>query len=275
MDAAPPSSHVVLLVSIGTLLLLGAVSGAPTAGPSGDYTVSADDRSAGANNVTYTHNAVLGTPSNGAGQIENLSSLTFEYRHGSFAGCGADDITAFGIDRNDDDPGTRTDESLLRHTERMTVGANFVVFDLYEGDELAASEDSPVTLNVSDEVVLRHACVDNPDTPGTYRLHWAANGTSDGAYTAYDTPSNRVRIVQSGPQNTPTATTTEPPGGTATETPSRTRTPATRTPTPTEPGPTLPPLPPLPSLPSPAQRYGAIVTSMVAGVGAVLSARSQ
>lgn len=104
--------------------------------------------------------------------------------------CGPHNVRAAGIDRDDDDPGTETDEELLgrfkyytqyNNTEDQTV-LTIVFFD---EDDFGGES---IHLNHTDQIVARIAdCFGTPSQRGWYRNYGHTNGTNwDGEYDESD-----------------------------------------------------------------------------------------
>jgi hypothetical protein len=101
-----------------------------------------------------------------------------------YSNCEPDNTAAFGIDRGDDDPGTKTDVSLLTSFKKYTSEEDFIDILYYKEDKLAGS---PISGSVYDEIVAsQNGCYDNPAEPGWYRINGTITGSSNGdAQTDY------------------------------------------------------------------------------------------
>lgn len=92
-----------------------------------------------------------------------------------FSDCQPQDTEAFGIDRDNDDPGTTTDTSLLDNYESVAFNEDSIVLDFYEEEDIAGDSEY---INASDQLVSAQVgCYTNPDEPGWYRFRSAMNGT--------------------------------------------------------------------------------------------------
>ena len=188
----------------------------------------------------------FGVPNRG---FERMDYVKATWEEGGFAGCGASNGEAFGVDRGNDDPGTETDESLAPKVKSSTVTEDVFKADFYDEGDFGGS---PPTLNEGDQFVNYVVdCIDTPDEPGWYRIR-STIASADGNFEARshyfyicDCANEREARQQLGPppsESTPTPTPTASPTPTATPTatpePTPTRTPPAEgtpfpTPTPT------------------------------------------
>ncbi|WP_254822021.1 hypothetical protein [Haloglomus halophilum] len=98
-----------------------------------------------------------------------------------YSNCEPDNTAAFGIDRNDDDPGTNTDVSLLTSFKSYTSEENFIDITYYKEEKLAGS---PIGGSVYDQIVAaQNGCYDNPSEPGWYRINGTITGSTNGDTT--------------------------------------------------------------------------------------------
>jgi PGF-CTERM protein len=93
-----------------------------------------------------------------------------------FSSCTSTSATAFGIDRGNDDPGTKTDESLLDAYKSVTYTKHNIYVEFYKESRLAGG---PKNITVDDQIVSRVTnCLVNPSDPGWYRLTGYINGST-------------------------------------------------------------------------------------------------
>lgn len=180
-----------------------------------------------------------------------------------FGNCALTDARAEGVDRNNDNSGTSTDESLFTHFKRAEFGEHTAIVELYGKNEEGGE---PLALNKDDQIIgALQQCWGIPDQPGWYQMNQLVNGTvetddglerkgvymeshyiwfcdcedRDEAVSTLGPPPEREQYRWAGveswpepnnypPQNTPTRTPT--PTSTPTSTPDRTPT-ATSNPT--------------------------------------------
>jgi len=156
-----------------------------------------------------------------------------------FSNCEPDNSAAFGIDRDNDDPGTTTDKSLLTAFKSYNSTRNAIDIKFYKEDTLAGS---PVQGEVKDQIVAaQNNCYDNPSDPGWYRINGTITGHVDSDDSATDTDYKIRDLSQwvyvcdcdsraqareklgpppsEGGGDPGTATATATPGATATATP--------------------------------------------------------
>ncbi|WP_255196309.1 PGF-CTERM sorting domain-containing protein [Halorarius litoreus] len=164
--------------------------------------------------------------------------------------CKASDASAFGIDRGNDEAGTKTNQGLLTAYKTYESKPSGFFIGFYKESALAGE---PVVATTSDQVVARqNNCVNNPEEPGWYRVNGYINGSTKNDtttdYTIYATsqytyvcdcssreeareklgppPNEQSGSESSTPEATATATAT------TTSTPDQQTTTATTTPTP-------------------------------------------
>jgi hypothetical protein len=179
----------------------------------------------------------FGVPNRG---FEKIDFIRATWKEGGFAGCGASNTEAFGIDRGNDDPGTEIDESLASKVKSTTVNEDVFKANFYDEGDFGGS---PPTLNEGDQFVNHvTGCIDTPDEPGWYQFQSTTATKSEAAtitshyFYVCDCADEQEARQQLGPppsESTPTPTATLTPTPTATPT-------ATPTPTP-EPTPTRTP----------------------------------
>lgn len=189
MSTTPARTVLVATVALLTLASVGFAS-ANVAGPGdppepttenhppsegANFTVQPDDHSPG----TQTAYNMLSRGEGPWGDSDGLRTIDFykiTTQATQFQDCTPDNARAFGIDRENDDPGTETDDPLLQHMKDYNVTDRVIIVDLYnESDAFGESTH----LNRSDETVARLAgCVMTPQEPGWYQFTGYVNGTN-------------------------------------------------------------------------------------------------
>lgn len=111
--------------------------------------------------------------SEGLQEIDHYKITTQDTR---FKDCAPSDAQAFGIDRDNDAPGTETDTGLLRHMRDYSVDGRVIAVTIYDDSDLGGD---PTFLNDTDETVAKLAnCVVTPSEPGWYQFKGYVNGTN-------------------------------------------------------------------------------------------------
>ena len=131
--------------------------------------------------------------------LEQMKYLKIENQDIDFSECSSSNTAAFGIDRDNDDPGTEVDIDLLRYLEQSKFNDHSIEVDFYEGDELGAPNppdrggkeegredgDGNAELYPDDEIVSHQGyksgggpCYGMPEEPGWYQIKGFTNGTS-------------------------------------------------------------------------------------------------
>lgn len=240
MDRLAPTLFVcclaLALVAVGPT---GAEHGSPS-----NFTVVPYDHEPGVEDATYEQHAVSPIT------FDYLDYIAATWEEGSFADCGATNSETFGIDRDNDDPGTQTDEGLSQYVEESKVDEDQFVADFYEKDDAIGTSTN---LDEGDEFVsVTTDCFTNPSEPGWYQISSSIGGTAaNGSYVeatdvshyfyVCDCANEREARQQLGsppsePTPTPTAeptpTRTPPDEGTPFPSPTPTPTPKQSTPTP-------------------------------------------
>lgn len=190
--------------------------------------------------------------------FENVSYLQFRSGAVDFSECTTDNTVRFGVDRDDDDPGTQIDLNLDRYTESIQFSEQGIVVDFYDGDEFRrpfetnrggrqagrSDGDGNLELYPDDQIVLQQGtpagggpCYVMPDERGWYQMDSGVNGTAfDGRFVGInDVLSHYFYVCVCDSRQSARATLGPPPSGPGTGT--RTATPpGTGTTTPTGPG---------------------------------------
>lgn len=235
-----------LVAPLVGLCLVVALFAMPVAGDHGsasNYTVVPYDRQPGLTDASYEQHATAPY------DFDYLDYIGATWKEGGFTNCGPTNSDTFGIDRNGDAPGTKTDEGLQQYVEDTDIGEDKFVANFYEKDDAIGTSTN---LDAGDEfVAVTNNCFDNPDEPGWYQIQSSIGGTApNGSYVeatdvshyfyVCDCSSEREAREKLGPppsEPTPTATPTATPEPTPTRTPPSEGTPfpsPTPTPTPAE-----------------------------------------
>lgn len=138
------------------------------------YTAAVADNShgPGASQTTLSHYAVGWTENFTLHHIVGISK-NFDYSQ-----CEPTNAQAFGVDRNNDDSGTQTDESLLSSYKSFTSTKDKIVIGYYRESQLAGE---PINISITDQFVGKVAnCNSNPQDPGWYRMKGYMNGSTNG-----------------------------------------------------------------------------------------------
>jgi hypothetical protein len=144
-----------------------------------NYTFDLQNHQPGNEDGAVNHYAV-GLTENGTLHRIKLVSDDF-----GFSNCEPDNSAAFGIDRDNDDPGTNTDKSLLTAFKSYNSTQNAIDIKFYKEDTLAGN---PVQGEVKDQIVAaQNNCYDNPSEPGWYRINGTITGHVDSDDDATDT----------------------------------------------------------------------------------------
>lgn len=221
---------------------------------------SAADHQPGATQASWlSFSSDFSIPSGGFQYLNYTMAMSgVNNKHGvSWANCQPQDVTAYGIDRGNNNSGTTTDTPLLSKTEGTGNKKNRVWGQFFEPGDLAGDT---VHLNESDQIVVKwDSCLTVTNDPGWYQASGLLNGTtwsgkfSEGVNNSHyfwvcncsseqeakqklgPKPSSSGGQQQQGTpssQSTPTQSTATPQG-TPTPTPQATPTPkGTPTPTP-------------------------------------------
>ncbi|PSP99730.1 hypothetical protein BRC89_03745 [Halobacteriales archaeon QS_4_70_19] len=120
-------------------------------------------------------------PWNGSDGLQEIDYYKITTQDTRFRDCSPSDAQAFGIDRDNDDPGTATDTGLLRHMRDYSVDGRVIAVTIYDEEDLGGD---PTHLNDTDETVAKLAnCVVTPSEPGWYQFKGYVNGTNyDGKF---------------------------------------------------------------------------------------------
>lgn len=127
--------------------------------------------------------------------FEEADVLVIESQAIDFSNCGTSNTAAFGLDRGDDDPGTKTDQGLLQHREDSSFNDHSIVVKFFDEGDIAGS---PVSINASDQIVaVQEECYNMPNEPGWYQIFGTLNGTGyDGSSFEIDVNSHYYYICE-------------------------------------------------------------------------------
>jgi len=178
--------------------------------PGGPYNGSINHYAAGTQEVYDNQDASDG--------IENLTYLKIGNNDIDFSSCSTSNTAAFGIDRDNDDRGTKVDTDLLRYLEQSSFNDHSIEVDFYESNELAAPNendeggreagrkdgDGNAELYPDDEIVAHQGyksgggpCYGMPEEPGWYQIDGFVNGTSfSGSEARIETISHYFYICE-------------------------------------------------------------------------------
>lgn len=110
------------------------------------------------------------------GRITELDYIVLTSDDLDMSQCNPLDARSLGIDRDDDAPGTKTDESLTDHLERNSFSEDRILLKFFDEGDLAGN---PVSIASEDEIVsATSACFGNPAEPGWYRIRGLLNGSA-------------------------------------------------------------------------------------------------
>lgn len=176
MTAARTAAVAITLVA--TILTI-AGSGAVTAvhDSPGNWTVVPGNHQPGEDGVDYKHFAVGQAAWDGTHEglgLQQADYMVLTWDEGSFADCTLFNAEAFGFDRENDDPGTETDDFAGTYVDNFAMEENVMWLEFYDEDDAG-----PTTrFNRSDQFVAHQtSCYQNPDEPGWYRVFGWMNGT--------------------------------------------------------------------------------------------------
>lgn len=185
MDALNPHPLVLALLVVATAVVAVPVASS-TPHESTDvpmnYTVTLSDHRPGAPNVTVTEYAALRGPQR-APTLEFWDWYVNVEPAGLENDCETEDARAAGVDRDNDDPGAKTDDTFVGKYSQQVNATNSEAqridsYDFYEPNSFAGEN---ISLGADDQIVVQlAACYQNPKRPGWYRLWTYVNGTEDG-----------------------------------------------------------------------------------------------
>jgi PGF-CTERM protein len=224
-----------LLVVTSGVVAFGGTASAGHGAENGNYTVSlpfdsdhypSDENPGGEYNASINHFAA-GTQElfdniGASDGLDYLAFVTITSQDIDFSKCQTQNTAAFGIDRDNDDPGTNTDINLLDYREDSQFNPNGIIIDFWEEDDFAAPSqpdrggkghgkgkgredgDPAAELYPDDEIVAHQGyksaggpCYKMPSEPGWYQIKGYANGTSfSGNHVELHLPSHYFYICK-------------------------------------------------------------------------------
>ena len=134
------------------------------------------DRKVGNDEATYLMLSKGAGPYDGSKGLEEVDFYKITSQQADFSACNPNNAQAFGIDRDNDAPGTKTDEALLKHMKTNQVRTHVILVEIYDEGDLAGS---PTFLNAEDETVAQLGdCITNTGPEGWYQFKGYVNGTN-------------------------------------------------------------------------------------------------
>jgi PGF-CTERM protein len=143
--------------------------------------------------------------------IERLSYAVIRYPAGDVSSCTAFSTAVFGVDRGNDDPGTKTDESLVSHQKESGHTTHDIYVEFYDKGDLGGSSTH---LNRDDQIVAYDKdCYQNPSEPGWYQFTGKINGTAeDGSEVTVKVDSHYFYICDCSDRSEAESKLGPPPG---------------------------------------------------------------
>jgi hypothetical protein len=240
------------VVTVGALGTPGAAASAsgtslPHGASNGNYTVDlpfdtdhypASKNPGGPHNASINHLAAttqeLFDGADSPDGLEKLEWVVIGNPDVDFSQCSTSNTAAFGVDRDNDDPGTFTDINLLDYLEKSDFRENSIVLNFYDGDEFAAPTqddeggkeagredgDKNPELYPEDEIVAHQGyrssagpCYRMPDEPGWYQIDGKANGTNwQGQFAEVELTSHYFYVCECDSEREAYETLGPPPG---------------------------------------------------------------
>lgn len=184
---------VVMALSIAVVGFLPAERVRASHGSSVNATAVWGNHQPGAENVSLTAYSA-GTPWANDEGLEVWENFTTIAPGALGYSCTPRNVRAAGIDRDNDDPGTETDVSMLGKFKQYVVyetdaNQTAATIEFYDPNDFGGES---VYLNATDEILTKFdGCWDTPDEPGWYRNYGHTNGTNwDGQYMELDAYSH-------------------------------------------------------------------------------------
>jgi PGF-CTERM protein len=138
----------------------------------GNFTFEVD----GSDRAPGTQDIGVSMYSEGFSENFTIHRINVTSPHFDFADCTTSNARAFGIDRGNDDSGTRTDESLLQAYKSIDYQEDHILVHFYKDPGLTGSKKN---LTVYDQIVARSdGCIDAPKQKGWYRVYGQIFGDS-------------------------------------------------------------------------------------------------
>jgi len=182
------ASVVLLSTVVGATALTGVASSTSSASASPhdngigtNYTVSLPNEKShqpGATSADIRHyssaNGLFQETSSPKG-FKRMDTLTIYSQDITFGTCSTENTKAFGIDRDNDNDGTKTDEGLLQHRKDSSFNEHSIYVNFFGEGSIAGS---PVELHDEDQIVAaQDGCYGMPSEPGWYQINARINGT--------------------------------------------------------------------------------------------------
>lgn len=88
--------------------------------------------------------------------------------------CAIDDARAMGVDKGNNDSGTKTDESAIKNAHDYAFEHNHLWFQTHQEDDIG----EPLYIKSKDQMIgAVSKCIENPSEPGWYKMYGWMNGT--------------------------------------------------------------------------------------------------
>lgn len=212
------------VLALSVIAVLAAVGGGAATGASGTATahdspanltinpVDDVDHQPGEPNASYQ---IFATGENAVDQdIERLNYALIRYPAGDISSCTAFSTAVFGVDRGNDDPGTKTDESLVNNQKQSGHTTHEIYVEFYDKGDLGGSS---TYLDRDDQIVAYDKdCYQNPSDPGWYQFTGKINGTGeDGSEVTVKVDSHYFYICDCSDRSEAESKLGPPPGSSA------------------------------------------------------------
>ncbi|QLD85731.1 hypothetical protein HWV23_08330 [Natronomonas halophila] len=255
----PRAATAGLVIAVVAVALLAAVAATPAAAnhgtDSGNYTVvlphDSDHLPGNQNeaNASIRNFSTAGDRFDEEGAPEGFETFDYlEVRNEAidWSNCGSANTAVFGLDRGNNNSGTKTDTDLLEHMKNSNFHEDGIDVTFYNESDFGGN---PTYLNPDDQIISVQGagssggpCFTMPSDPGWYQIKGMVRGTTaDGETLKVQANSHYFPICEgchdnetayeklgpppsqrSGSQETPTPTPTPTPTATATATPTPT-----------------------------------------------------
>ncbi|MFT4884298.1 MAG: PGF-CTERM protein [Natronomonas sp.] len=243
-----------IVVAALAVTLLAAVAAAPAAAnhgsDAGNYTVvlphdsdhlPGDQNEANASIQNFSQAGERFEQEGAPEGFETLEYLEVRNEAMDWSNCDSPNTAVFGIDRGNNNSGTKTDTDLLQHMKNSNFHEDGIEVIFYEESDLGGD---PTYINPEDAIISVQGagssdgpCFTMPKEPGWYQIHGMIEGTTyDGETVQVEANSHYFPICEGCHDNETAYEKLGPPpsqqtsGGDSTPTPTPT---ATATPTPT------------------------------------------
>ncbi|WP_255198599.1 PGF-CTERM sorting domain-containing protein [Halorarius litoreus] len=144
--------------------------------------------------------------------LEEMDWILIESQDISFADCQTSDTYAFGVDRDNDEPGTESNINLLDYRKGGEFTNTYISVQFYDGEELAAPSppdrggksegredgDGNPEMYPDDEIIAgQNSCYVMPEEPGWYQIDGKLNGTNwQGDFVTINVPSHYFYVCE-------------------------------------------------------------------------------